>query len=33
LLNFVQLRQVFPHADQVGKFTVLSLISAATKFD
>jgi mRNA interferase HigB len=24
-LNFVQLRQIFPHADQVGKFTVFNI--------
>jgi len=24
-LNFVQLRQVFPHADQAGKFTVFNI--------
>jgi mRNA interferase HigB len=24
-LNFVQLRQTFPHADQVGKFTVFDV--------
>lgn len=23
--NFVQLREVFPHADQVGKFTVFNI--------
>jgi mRNA-degrading endonuclease HigB of HigAB toxin-antitoxin module len=25
ILNFVQLRQTFPHADQVGKFTVFDV--------
>jgi len=30
-LNFPQLREIFPHADQVGKFTVF--ISQVTKFD
>jgi mRNA interferase HigB len=24
-LNFAQLREVFPHADQVGKFTVFNI--------
>jgi mRNA interferase HigB len=30
-LNFAQLREIFPHADQVGKFTVFNM--EATKFD
>jgi mRNA interferase HigB len=24
-LNFVQLRETFPHADQVGKFTIFNI--------
>ena len=30
-LNFAQLRETFPHADQVGKFTVFNI--GGTKFD
>ena len=30
-LNFAQLREIFPHADQVGKFTVFNM--QVTKFD